>query len=185
MSLFGDSPPSTPSFNSAAQSALLFGQESKKAGHAHATSNSLFAEDGPSDSPWSMPTPKKNSRENLVKTLLPATEVPESYVDAFDTLLNSGETTGAGISQSAVLNILRNSGIDQSDQDTILRILLPSGQTPANGLGRGEFNVLLALVGLAQEGEEVSLDSVDDRRRSELVVLLSILEAYIAQDCLF
>jgi sorting nexin-8 len=42
----------------------------------------------------------------------------------------------------------------------------------SNGLGRGEFSVLLALVGLAQEGEDLTFDAVDDRRKSELALKL-------------
>ncbi len=43
-------------------------------------------------------------------------------------------------------------------------IIAPGGGEIA--LGRGEFSVLLALIGLAQEGDAISLDSVDERRRS-------------------
>ncbi|KAI0399884.1 hypothetical protein F4802DRAFT_587416 [Xylaria palmicola] len=45
-----------------------------------------------------------------------------------------------------------------------MNIIAPSGGEVS--LGRDEFNVLLALIALAQEGEPVSLDSVDERRRN-------------------
>ena len=45
-----------------------------------------------------------------------------------------------------------------------MALVAPGGANELD-LGRNEFNVLLALGGLAQEGEVVSLDGVDERRR--------------------
>ena len=54
-----------------------------------------------------------------------------------------------------------------ADQAKILNLVLPGGQeTSSDGLGRNEFNVLLALIGLAQEGEDITFDAVDERRNS-------------------
>lgn len=111
-----------------------------------------------------MPTPKKQNRQNFVKNLLPATQVPDSYVDAYDALLDSEESRGAGISLTAVRKLLASSRLSASDQDRILNIVVP-GQQSASSVDRGEFNVLLALIGLAQEEEEISLDGVDERRK--------------------
>ena len=163
MSLFDDEPTETPPLTSSLNSKSLFGEQVTPAA---TSSSSLFAEDGADASPWDMPTPKKAARKNLVKNLLPATEVPESYIDAFDTILNSNDKAGSGIGLTGVKNVLSSSGISTSDQETILRLVIPGDQEPAAGLSRSEFNVLLALVGLAQEGDEVTLDGVDDRRRS-------------------
>lgn len=161
MSLFGESPPKS----SPAQSKSLFGEQPAAA----ASTSSLFADDDTNnDSPWSMPTPKKQARQSMVKNLLPSTDVPESYVDAFDSMLKANETTGAGVSLNGVKNIIKGSNIDEDNQDQILNFVIPGGQESANGVGRNEFNVLFALIGLAQEGEEVTLDSVDERRRREL-----------------
>ena len=113
-----------------------------------------------------MPTPKKNARRELVKTLLPGTDVPETYVDAYDTVFETGQV-GSGIGLTGVKNILGGSGLGPADQAAILNLVVPGGQETANGLGRGEFNVLLALIGLAQEGDEITLDGVDERRRSD------------------
>lgn len=154
MSLFGDPSPteSTP-----ANSKSLFGNEP-----AAASSTSLFDDDA-NGSPWSMPTPKKQARQNLLKTLLPATDVPESYVDAFDAV---AEHEGSGtISYASVESILNSSNLSSNDRTRILGFVAPAGQDSFKPLGRSEFNVLLALVGLAQEGEELSLDSVDERRK--------------------
>lgn len=102
-----------------------------------------------------------------MKTLLPGTDVPEEYVDAYDLILDSGERTGAGLSTSAVTRLLGSSGLNEKDQNTILGTVLPGGQGNEQGLGRNEFNVLMALVGLAQMGEDLTLDAVDERRTSE------------------
>jgi sorting nexin-8 len=159
MSLFGedDLPPS------AKQSSSLFDDDPKPAGK---TGNSLFADDlEASDSPWAFPTPKKAGREALVKSLLPASDVPDSYIDAFDALLDAGNREGNGVSVEGVKKLLANSDIPNHAQAKILEIVLPAGGSVA--LGRNEFNVVFALLGLAQEHEDITLDSVDERKQSE------------------
>lgn len=163
MSLFGDESTETLPQNSSLNSKSLFGDQVTPAA---TSSSSLFADDGGDASPWDMPTPKKAARKNMIKNLLPATEVPESYIDAFDAIINSNDRSGSGIDLTGVKRVLSSSGISTGDQETILNLVIPEGQEPTAGLGRSEFNVLLALVGLAQEGDEVTLDGVDDRRRS-------------------
>ena len=157
MSLFGEESPAAAPI----KSKTLFGEEPAAA----ASTSSLFADDS-TDSPWSMPTPKKAARQNMIKNLLPATDVPESYVDAFDAVLNANNKTGVGVSLTGVKSLLNSSSLSSDDQSRILNFVVPGGQENTNGLGRSEFNVLLALIGLAQEGEEVTLDGVDERRRS-------------------
>ncbi|OCT44774.1 Sorting nexin mvp1 [Cladophialophora carrionii] len=156
MSLFGSSPTEAAPLNSKS----LFGDEPARAPAV----SSLFADDG-GDSPWSMPTPKKNARQNLVKNLLPATDVPESYVDAYDAVLKANERTGVGIGLAGVKRLLQSSNLSEQEQSKILNFVIPGGQESANGVGRSEFNVLLALIGLGQEGEDITLDGVDERRR--------------------
>ncbi|KIY01251.1 uncharacterized protein Z520_02803 [Fonsecaea multimorphosa CBS 102226] len=156
MSLFGSSPTETAPLNSKS----LFGDEPAP----KQSTSSLFADDG-GDSPWSMPTPKKSARQNLVKNLLPATDVPESYVDAYDAVLHANERTGVGIGLAGIKRLLESSNLSEQEQTKILGLVIPGGQESANGVGRSEFNVLLALIGLGQEGEEITLDGVDERRR--------------------
>lgn len=158
MSLFEDDPQSR-------SKSALFDNEPTPA--AQKTSSSLFADDfnDSADSPWAFPTPKKTARGTLVKTLLPATDVPESYIDSFDSLLAS-DRVGNSISISGIKRVLAESKISPDVQEKILHTINPSGHEPARGVGRGEFNVLLALIGLAQEGEDVTLDGVDERRRN-------------------
>lgn len=105
-----------------------------------------------------MPTPKKAGRAELIKSLLPASDVPDSYVDVFDNVNTGGKVDSAGVSR-----VLADGKLGADEQSRIMSIVAPGGQIV--DLGRNEFNVLLALIGLAQEGEELSLDSVDERRR--------------------
>lgn len=166
MSLFGDDDDHVdqPSRPRPKQSSSLFDDEPK---HANTSSNSLFADDSfGDDSPWSFPTPKKAARGSLVKSLLPASDVPESYIDAFDALLESDKSAGNNVPLSAARKLLGGSELPDEAQSRILDIVSQPGQEGA-GLGRNEFNVLFALIGLAQEGEDITLDSVDERKRSE------------------
>ena len=161
MSLFGDFPDDPPAAKPTSTSKSLFGEE---AAPSAPSASSLFADDAADASPWSMPTPKKAARQTLVRSLLPGTDVPDSYIDAFDTVLDS-DRVGSGIGLTGVKNILQSSGLSPADQARILNLIIPGGLETANGLSRAEFNVLLALVGLGQEGEEITLDGVDERRK--------------------
>ncbi|KAK2754590.1 Sorting nexin mvp1 [Arachnomyces sp. PD_36] len=165
MSLFGTSPvEESPVANNTTRSkSSLFADDST---FGPTSSSTLFADDGAGkdDSPWSMPAPKRAARQEVVKTLLPATDVPEEYIDAYDLVLDAGERTGAGMSMAGVTKVLGGSGLKEREQNNILGIVLPGGGGSGQGLGRNEFNVLMALVGLAQVGEELTLDGVDERR---------------------
>lgn len=171
MSLFGTSPDDGPASNSARVSkSSLFADESPSG--AKSSGSALFAEDGAdTGSPWDMPVPKRAARHELVKTLLPASDVPDSYIDAYDTILASGIRVGSGVSLTGVREILSSSRLNATDQAKILNLVVSGGQDNTNGLGRNEFNVLLALVGLGQEGEDITLDTVDERRKSKLSVM--------------
>jgi sorting nexin-8 len=103
-----------------------------------------------------------------VKTLLPASDVPDNYTNAFEMVLDASGRSGAGVGLTTIRQILSSSGLTAADQAKILNLVLPGGQeTSSEGLGRNEFNVLLALIGLAQEGEETTFDAVDERRNSK------------------
>lgn len=166
MSLFGSSPDDSSSSAQPArpnQKSSLFDDERKldaKSG------TSLFEDEGTNgSSPWDMPTPKKAGKSDLVKRLLPPSDVPESYIDAFDALRETVyKAEGGQIGIAGAKKLFEGCGLDASQQDSILK-LVTGGQ--GTGLARSEFHVLLALIGLSQEGEETSLDSVDERRRSE------------------
>lgn len=164
MSLFGSSPENSSGINNSAQKrSSLFADDSTLV--ANSTS-SLFADDGfGSSSPWNNSI-KRTARHELVKTLLPATDVPEAYVDAYDLVLNVGDRVRSGIGLTAVREVLAGSGLNATDQAKILNLVVSGEGSNANSLGRPEFNVLLALMGLAQEGEDITLDAVDERRKS-------------------
>lgn len=153
MSLFGDEPDAP----AAKPKSSLFDDETAKP----KTGSGMFGDstgDVDESSPWGF-TPKKNSgRGSLVKSLLANADVPDVYIDTFDSLQSGGSVVAADARQ-----LLRESGISNSAQDTIWNII--TSRAEVSSLGRSEFNVLLALIGLAQEGEELSLDAVDERRR--------------------
>ena len=161
MSLFGEE--SSPTHQTEQKS--LFDDRPATAAKSH---SSLFDDDGDDkDSPWSVPTPKKMGRNDMLKTLLPASAVPESYIDAYDVLLKSEyRTTSNTINIKGAKKLLESGGIDDSEQDRMLNAVTGS-YTATTQLGRDEANVLLALIGLFQEKEEPSLDGVDERRGSE------------------
>ena len=152
MSLFGDDDAPARS-----KSTGLFDDDQKPA----AKSGSGLFDDGfdGNDSPWDFPTAKKGGRGSLVKSLLPASAVPEQYIDAFDALLEAGDGVGNGVSVDGAKKLLASSGIASETQSKILEIVAQPDQDVA-GLGRNEFNVLFALVGLAQEGDDVTLDTI-------------------------
>merc|ERR1711977_153677 len=111
-----------------------------------------------------MPTPKKAGRGELVKSLLPAGAVPDSYIDAFDNLINGGDGNGGKLTSSGITKVLSASRIGADEQSRIVSILTSGGQL--SDISRNEFNVLFALIVLAQEHEDITLDGVDERRRN-------------------
>ena len=166
MSLFGSSPEDSSLSKSAAspEPQSLFHHNQTPAAASH---SSLFDDhNGNRETPWSMPTPKKSGKGDLVKSLLPASDVPESYIDAYDILLESGYREGAGsVSLLGAKEIFEGSGLSEKEQNRILDIVT-GVQEPTGGLNRSQVNVLLALAGLSQQKEEATLDGVDERRKS-------------------
>jgi sorting nexin-8 len=80
-------------------------------------------------------------------------------------VVNGGDSVGGKISAAGVTRVLSAGKLGADDQSHIMRLISSSGQL--SDLSRNEFNVLLALIGLAQEHEDITLDSVDERRRSQ------------------
>lgn len=169
MSLFGEpeadeSPSMTSSFARSRQS--LFDEEDS---NNPSNSNSLFQDDDVAGSgrgsPWDMPTPRKqHSRAEIVRNLLPASDVPDSYIETFDSVVRENGS-GGKVASGGVMRVLAAAKVGADDQAKILGIIAPGGGEVA--LGRNEFNVFLGLIGLAQEHEAISLDGIDERRRSE------------------
>ena len=170
MSLFGTSPPAE-SPPPSSRSRTLFSEDDQR----QKSSQSLFDDDdnnGASSSPWDTPTAsRRRSRADLVRSLLRPSDVPASYIEAFDRILEDddegvslGKIGGRGLDR-----VFAAGRISAERKGEILRIV-GAGDDGAE-VGRNEFNVLLALVGLAQEGERVSLDAVDERRGGEFLFL--------------
>jgi len=169
MSLFGSSPPEEaaadvlPS-NFTDSRASLFEDEPPM---TKSTTSALFADDDSSPStPWDLPTPRKQqSRGDLIRSLLPPSDVPDAYIETFDAVLSEAGD-GSRVTSGGVARTLAAAKLGADEQARIMGILAPAGGGDIT-LGRNEFNVLLALIGLAQEGEGVTLDGVDERRRSK------------------
>jgi sorting nexin-8 len=164
MSLFGSSPDehNTAAISSKSRNSLFDDEPSPAPG----SKSSLFADDdGPNGSPWGLPTPQKAKRGELIQTLLPASEVPDSYIDTFDNVLRGGDGVGGKVGAAGVAKVLSAGSLSADDQSRIVNVIAKGGQIV--DLSRNEFNVLLALVGLAQENEDITLDGVDERRKSK------------------
>ncbi|KDN61425.1 putative PX domain-containing protein [Colletotrichum sublineola] len=165
MSLFGSSPPAdSPSNTSAAPSRSLFDDEPmSKSG-----SNSLFTDDdfaGAENSPWDMPTPrKKQSRADVIRNLLSASEVPDAYIETFDTVVRE-DGAGGRVNAGGVAKLFAAARLPADQQAQIMSMVVPAAGGDI-AVGRGEFNVLLALIALAQQGETISLDTVDEQRKN-------------------
>ena len=161
MSLFGDE--SDEPAPAASKSRLsLFDDEPSP---APGSKSSLFADYEPGASPWGMPTPKKAARGELIQTLLPASDVPDSYIDTFDDVAKGADSVGGKISVNGIARVLSAANLGADDQSRIVNVVTSGGQL--TDLTRNEFNVLLALIGLAQEHEDITLDGVDERRKSK------------------
>ncbi|KAG6006724.1 hypothetical protein E4U21_006709 [Claviceps maximensis] len=188
MSLFGTSPtegehgahPSSPPSSSSspspsssspvtvrqmkARSGGLFDDDLHKASSGSLFDDSNTAMDNAS-SPWDMPAPRsRKSRRDLVRGLLPTSDVPDSYVEVFD-VINREEGGHGRVRAAAIAKLFANAGLDGSGQMHIMALLAPDVESDDVSFDQDEFNVLLAMVALGQEGEVVSLDAVDERRR--------------------
>ncbi len=172
MSLFGSSPVESPAVAAPSKSRLsLFDDEPTS---APGSKSSLFADDDneAGASPWGMPTPKKAAKGELIKNLLPASDVPDSYIDTFDNVQRETGQSGGKISPAGVAKVLSAGKLDANAQSRIMSIITSGGEL--QDLGRNEFNVLLALIGLAQEHEDITLDGIDERRRSQCSIQIRL-----------
>ena len=149
-----------------------------------ASSSGLFAndaDDADDSSPWAMPTPRKQqSRADVVRNLLPTGDVPDSYIETFDTVVRQ-DGSGGRVTAAGVSSVFATARLEPEAQTRIMSLLGSEQEGSEITLGRGEFNVFLALVGLAQEKETISLDGVDERRRSESTFHNQLQFCYIAR----
>ncbi|OAQ78952.1 sorting nexin Mvp1 [Purpureocillium lilacinum] len=135
------------------------------------SSNGLFDDHdgggggGDDSSPWDMPTPRRQrSRADVIRNLLPPSDVPDTYIETFDAVLRDDDGgSGGRVTSGGVAKLFANARLGPEAQARIMSLVAPGDGSDVS-LGRNEFNVVLALVGLAQEGDIISLDGVDERR---------------------
>ncbi|CAZ85347.1 unnamed protein product [Tuber melanosporum] len=156
MSLFGDSPPGR------SRSSLFADEEFESA------PGSLFDDSGAGA--WNsagLPTARRGAPTDISKTLLTKenANIPERYDFLYESFSDQFGSPGGGVALAGVKQVLKEADADgYGIEDRILSILIKGGK---QSIGREEFYVLLALVGLEQQGEEVTIDGVDDSRKSE------------------
>lgn len=176
MSLFSSSPETTvfhtPSTSNKRTSNTLFEPDNAKQKTDISASGSLFADDTSKvNSDWGFPTAKRHSKVNLVDKLLPSDEVPQEYIEVFDLLLQGSGSTKA-VPLSEIQQLLDTTELEPSTRKQILQIITSGGGAATKDFSRGEVNVLLALIGLAEEAEDLSLDAVDERRKRTFDVMI-------------
>ncbi|KAJ6439857.1 putative glucose transporter rco-3 [Purpureocillium lavendulum] len=181
MSLFGSTPPdhdggeptmvSTPRRQNKTRGGGLFDDEPSS--QRTSSSNGLFDDDGDrhgggggggdDSSPWDMPTPRRQrSRADMIRNLLSASAVPDAYIETFDAVVRE-DGSGGRVGSAGVAKLFANARLGPEAQTRIMSLVAPGDGSDVS-LGRNEFNVVLALIGLAQEGDIISLDGVDERR---------------------
>jgi sorting nexin-8 len=156
MSLFGDENDDTPSSPShrRATSKSLFSDNPQST--PRKATNSLFAdaETHDDDDNWGF-TPTRKAARVTARTLLAGADVPEQYDTIWQSLASHEEVVGRG----DLKDILSEANVQSEATEAIFKVLGGGKE-----FGQGEFNVFLALVGLAQEREDVTLDGVDERK---------------------
>jgi hypothetical protein len=187
MSLFGTSPTGeSPSMSNATintkSRASLF-DDDDNGSITRSTSDTLFNDDDEDRSPWDMPTPRKQqTRAELLRGLLAGVQVPDSYIEAFDNAIVQEGRGSRLLSSAGITKTIAAARLNADQQVRIMNIIAPSGGDVS--LGRDEFHVLLALIALAQEGDTLSLDSVDERRRSKsCFFLLCSFSCFLSPNC--
>ncbi|KAF2863215.1 sorting nexin mvp1 [Piedraia hortae CBS 480.64] len=129
-------------------------------------STSMFGDTSTDDGPWGFtPTKRSVGNRELIKSLLAEASIPDAYIDRFDQLQTNGSVPAEDCRK-----LLEDCSLELQQEERVWKLLSDNGNVPT--LGRSEFNVLLALIGLAQQGEETSLDGVDERKQNLPVPIL-------------
>ncbi|CAI2169784.1 19346_t:CDS:10 [Funneliformis geosporum] len=114
--------------------------------------------------PWDPP-----GGGNDISNILSDVVLPEIYVSAFTT----ASSNGGRVSISALNKILSISGLPHATIEKILNCAVPTNNTRVN---RGEFNVALALVALAQKNMDVSIENLIEHKQDLPEPILNNLE---------
>ncbi|RPA74751.1 hypothetical protein BJ508DRAFT_215102 [Ascobolus immersus RN42] len=177
MSLFGDenTPPSDSPLTRNNGRPSMF-DDDKRPGQSN-PQPSLF-DDEHHDSPWDFPAPRSARPRRgsaVIRTLLTAenAKIPQEYWDYFDSLAEA-YSTGSGnvVGVDAIDRVFSEAGVAADARDAIWKIL---GERKESWT-REEVWAVIAMVGLVIEGDDLGLDSVDDRRRDLPVPLLKGLQ---------
>lgn len=118
-----------------------------------------------------------DSKAAQAKPLLTAEETPKSYTEAYKTVItadSTGQSHAEGrIYADEVKKILATTGLSADQQAAITQLVLPAqgkeSSSSSKGLTEVEFYDLLALIALAQEGEQVKWEVVNERRNCEYI----------------
>lgn len=159
MSLFGS--PDVPTTTIPQKSlSVLFGDDSSVPG----LKPSMFNEDKESShEQWKFPVSDQSQRKELMMNLQPSWPIPE-YNEIFNTMSKDSDDL---IVREEVLKVLDCSGLNSDQKLLILKIIYHESETTR--LTRNEFNVLLALIGLAQDYEDISLEKIYEKRQRECI----------------
>lgn len=142
MSLFGESPPASPSRERSSRTAMFGAEESPD-------SSKLFAEAESNSSLWARPD-KSTIR-------LDADEVPASYQDLYVLLSADGS-----VSIARVQEWMKKQTIREEPRAHILRL---AGVNNDESINEQKFYILVALVGFAQQNETLSLKAIEQQRK--------------------
>lgn len=105
------------------------------------------------DTDGSVPTPKQKKHLSRV---LANVDRPTAYDDIFNAYATNGVVTIASLQ-----SLMSTANLAEHDKETVVSLVLPGDASESN-LDRSLTSVALVLIALAQKGEELSLDAVDD-----------------------
>ncbi|KAK9478740.1 hypothetical protein V1514DRAFT_352046 [Lipomyces japonicus] len=171
MSLFGDDYES----NSSGTRSSLFGDPEPTPRSSLATTATVRSAvsssadrlfDNNDSDPWTLPVPRVSQKPTL-SSLLDNVVLPQVYTDSFNAERASNGGSGDGfLTVENVRHLVDKAGLSNDPRgDRIVELIIRN--KPDNRIDPGTWAVALALIGLAQEGDEdLNLDSVDSRRFS-------------------
>ncbi|EPS39193.1 hypothetical protein H072_7028 [Dactylellina haptotyla CBS 200.50] len=161
MSLFGSTPPNGSPIRN--RNSLF---DDDLGGSVTNNRSSLFDDGLDGGSPWSMPTPRSKrsgSNSEMIKNVMRGAFIPQQYIDLYDEL----STTFGNVTVGALERLLGESRTKPSDWDRILDLIAGRNRDDGTVVARDGFNVFLALVALAEDGDEyLGFDAVDDRKEN-------------------
>ncbi|KAI0999791.1 Sorting nexin [Podosphaera aphanis] len=161
MSLFGKSPEESNSAVGSKPRNSLFDDDRISPGPSSISKSSSVSEDNAAStsSPWGITSLlKETGQTEDIEALLPETAIPEKYNQIFNSIPDRGRSYNGNINKAGVYMIFSHAKLDKEDEESIQDLIF-QGASPSE-LSRDKFNVLLALIGLAQNYSEISLEEV-------------------------